>query len=117
MTSALDLSVQAAVLDLLNDLKATQGTTYLFVRNDLTVVRALSDRVAVLDQRRLGELGPSADVYATPSHTYTEVLLGAVLEPDPDTALNGLNPADFVTAMPRAVSRSSIARQRWISAT
>lgn len=86
VTSALDVSVQAAVLDLLNDLKASQGTTYVFVSHDLAVVRALSDRVAVLYQGRLCELGPSAQVYATPSHPYTEVLLGAVLEPDPDTA-------------------------------
>jgi peptide/nickel transport system ATP-binding protein len=86
VTSALDVSVQAAVLDLLNDLKARQGTTYIFVSHDLAVVRALSDRVAVLYQGRLCEIGPSADVYATPSHPYTEVLLGAVLEPDPDTA-------------------------------
>jgi peptide/nickel transport system ATP-binding protein len=86
VTSALDVSVQAAVLDLLNDLKAKQGTTYIFVSHDLAVVRALSDRVAVLYQGRLCEVGPSADVYARPSHPYTEVLLGAVLEPDPDTA-------------------------------
>ena len=88
VTSALDVSVQAAVLDLLNDLKAKQGTTYIFVSHDLAVVRALSDRVAVLYQGRLCELGPSADVYSSPSHPYTEVLLGAVLEPDPDTAPN-----------------------------
>jgi peptide/nickel transport system ATP-binding protein len=86
VTSALDVSVQAAVLELLNDLKAAQGTTYVFVSHDLAVVRALSDRVAVLYQGRLCEIGPSAEVYALPSHPYTEVLLGAVLEPDPDTA-------------------------------
>ena len=86
VTSALDVSVQAAVLDLLNDLKETQGTTYVFVSHDLAVVRALSDRVAVLYQGRLCEVGPSASVYGTPSHPYTEVLLGAVLEPDPDAA-------------------------------
>ena len=50
------------------------------------MVRALSDRVAVLYQGRLCEIGPAKDVYALPSHPYTEVLLGAVLEPDPDTA-------------------------------
>lgn len=85
VTSALDVSVQAAVLDLLNELKETQGTTYIFVSHDLAVVKALSDRVAVLYQGRLCEIGPSDQVYATPSHPYTEVLLGAVLEPDPDT--------------------------------
>ncbi len=84
VTSALDVSVQAAVLDLLDQLKAERGTTYLFVSHDLAVVRALSDRVAVLYQGRLCEIGPAADVYALPSHPYTEVLLGAVLEPDPD---------------------------------
>lgn len=86
VTSALDVSVQAAVLDLLNELKEKQGTTYVFVSHDLAVVKALSDRVAVLYQGRLCEVGPSDQVYATPSHPYTEVLLGAVLEPDPDTA-------------------------------
>jgi len=101
VTSALDVSVQAAVLDLLNDLKATQGTTYVFVSHDLAVVRALSDRVAVLYQGRLCELGPSADVYSTPSHPYTEVLLGAVLEPDPDTAPT-LSADDVVELSPPA---------------
>ena len=86
VTSALDVSVQAAVLDLLDALRRDQGTTYIFVSHDLAVVRALSDRVAVLYQGRLCEVGPAAAVYGAPSHPYTEVLLGAVLEPDPDTA-------------------------------
>ena len=86
VTSALDVSVQAAVLELLNDLKREKGTTYLFVSHDLAVVRALSDRVAVLYQGRLCEIGPAAEVYASPSHPYTAVLLGAVLEPVPDMA-------------------------------
>jgi len=84
ITSALDVSVQAAVLELLNDLKGLHGTAFIFVSHDLTVVRALSDRVAVLYQGRLCEIGPAAAVYAPPSHPYTEALLGAVLEPDPD---------------------------------
>jgi peptide/nickel transport system ATP-binding protein len=58
----------------------------LFVSHDLAVVRALADRVAVLYQGRLCEIGPAAEVYGTPSHPYTEVLLGAVLEPVPDKA-------------------------------
>ena len=60
------------------------GTTYIFVSHDLAVVKAISDRVAVLYQGRLCEIGPSENVYKFPSHPYTEVLLGAVLEPDPD---------------------------------
>ena len=74
VTSALDVSVQAAVLDLLNELKETQGTTYVFVSHDLAVVKALSDRVAVLYQGRLCEIGPSEQVYSAPSHPYSEVL-------------------------------------------
>ena len=84
VTSALDVSVQAAVLNLLQKLKEDFGTTYIFVSHDLAVVRAISDRVAVLYQGRLCEIGPSKNVYQFPSHPYTEVLLGAVLEPDPD---------------------------------
>ena len=84
VTSALDVSVQAAVLDLLNNLKEDLGTTYIFVSHDLAVVKAISDRVAVLYQGRLCEIGPSKNVYQFPSHPYTEVLLGAVLDPDPD---------------------------------
>ena len=84
VTSALDVSVQAAVLNLLQELKEDFGTTYIFVSHDLAVVRAISDRVAVLYQGRLCEIGPSDSVYKFPSHPYTEVLLGAVLEPDPD---------------------------------
>ena len=86
VTSALDVSVQAAVLDLLDELKTRQGTTYIFVSHDLAVVKAISDRVAVLYQGRLCETGPANAVYKAPFHPYTEVLLGAVLEPDPNVA-------------------------------
>ena len=84
ITSALDVSVQAAVLDLLDDLKATHGAGFVFVSHDLTVVRALSDRVAVLYQGRICEAGPTEAVFAPPYHPYTDVLLGAVLAPDPE---------------------------------
>ena len=75
ITSALDVSVQAAVLGLLDDLRRKQGTAYIFVSHDLAVVRALSDRVAVLYQGRLCEIGPVASVYDRPAHPYTKVLL------------------------------------------
>ena len=88
VTSALDVSVQAAVLDLLNNLTEDLGTTYIFVSHDLAVVKAISDRVAVLYQGRLCEIGPSNNVYQFHSHPYTEVLLGAVLDPDPDIKPN-----------------------------
>jgi peptide/nickel transport system ATP-binding protein len=101
VTSALDVSVQAAVLDLLDDLKTQQGTTYIFVSHDLAVVKAISDRVAVLYQGRLCEIGPADAVYEAPFHPYTDVLLGAVLEPDPDIAPN-LSADDVVELSPPA---------------
>jgi peptide/nickel transport system ATP-binding protein len=101
VTSALDVSVQAAVLDLLTQLQADQRTTYVLVSHDLAVVRVLADRVAVLYQGRLCEMGPSKMVYRFPSHPYTEVLLGAVLEPDPD-AKPALAAEDVVDLFPPA---------------
>ena len=83
VTSALDVSVQAAVLKLLDDLKKQSGVTYLFVAHDLAVVRAIADRVAVLYQGRVCEIGPVDQVYQAPHHPYTEALLAAVLEPVP----------------------------------
>jgi peptide/nickel transport system ATP-binding protein len=84
VTSALDVSVQAAVLDLLADLQRERNTTYIFIAHDLAVVRAIADRVAVLYQGRLGEIGTVDEIYSPPYHPYTETLLGAVLVPDPD---------------------------------
>ena len=85
VTSALDVSVQAAVLDLLVDLQRERKTTYIFISHDLAVVRAIANRVAVLYQGRLCEVGKVDEIYAPPFHPYTETLLGAVLEPDPET--------------------------------
>jgi peptide/nickel transport system ATP-binding protein len=85
VTSALDVSVQAAVLDLLADLQKERNTTYIFIAHDLAVVRAIADRVAVLYQGRLCEVGTVDEIYSPPYHPYTETLLGAVLVPDPDT--------------------------------
>ena len=102
VTSALDVSVQAAVLDLLMQLQADRGTTYIFVSHDLAVVRAIADRVAVLYQGRLCEMGPSENVYRFPSHPYTEVLLGAVLEPDPDARPAALAAEDVADLFPPA---------------
>ncbi|MGB1249934.1 MAG: dipeptide ABC transporter ATP-binding protein, partial [Candidatus Promineifilaceae bacterium] len=84
VTSALDVSVQAAVLDLLADLQQEHGVTYIFITHDLAVVRAFADRVAVLYQGRLCEVGSVDEIYSPPYHPYSETLLGAALEPDPD---------------------------------
>ena len=83
VTSALDVSVQAAVLELLAGLQADRGVAYLFISHDLAVVRAIADRVAVLYQGRICEVGPVAEIYAPPYHPYTETLLAAAPEPVP----------------------------------
>ena len=83
VTSSLDVSVQAAVLDLLTDLQQEQKTTYIFIAHDLAVVRAIADRVAVLYQGRLCEVGSVDEIFSPPYHPYTETLMGAVLAPDP----------------------------------
>ena len=77
-TSSLDVSVQAAILNLLVELQAERKVAYLFISHDLGVVRYISDRIAVLYLGRLMELGPAAVVFAAPHHPYTEALLSAV---------------------------------------
>lgn len=81
--SALDVSVQAQVLNLLNDLKRELGITYLFITHDLSVARFMSDRLLVMSQGRLVESGPAAEVYAHPQHPYTQQLLAAIPSDDP----------------------------------
>ncbi|TQF05283.1 ABC transporter ATP-binding protein [Kitasatospora acidiphila] len=81
--SALDVSIQAGVLNLLQELKATLDLSYLFVSHDLSVIRHLADRVSVMYLGRTVEQGPVADVFNTPRHPYTRALLSAVPLPDP----------------------------------
>ncbi|MDR1214363.1 MAG: ATP-binding cassette domain-containing protein [Propionibacteriaceae bacterium] len=81
--SALDLSIQAQVLNLLSDLKRRTGLAYLFISHDMAVVEHMSDRVAVLHHGRVVEQGPAADIVNHPSQPYTKALLEAVPLPDP----------------------------------
>jgi peptide/nickel transport system ATP-binding protein len=118
VVSALDVSVQAQILNLLEELKERYSLTLLFIAHDLAVVKNVSDRVAVMYLGKLCEVAPSDVLYRAPAHHYTRALLGSVLEPDPTApnkppSLQGeppspINPPSgcrFRTRCPRAEAR------------
>jgi peptide/nickel transport system ATP-binding protein len=82
--SALDVSIRAQILNLVEEMKQRFGLTLLFIAHDLAVVKAVSDRVAVMYLGRLCEVGPSNQLFARPAHPYTALLIEAIPVPDPD---------------------------------
>lgn len=94
--SALDVSIRAQIINLLEDMKARFGLTLLFIAHDLAVVKSVSDRVAVMYLGKLCEVAESGSLFATPAHPYTAALMAAIPEPDPDIPLGDtkLKPGD-----------------------
>lgn len=82
--SALDVSVQAQIINLLRELQEERGLTYLFIAHDLSIVRHIANTVAVMTAGKVVELGSTEQVFSEPKHSYTRRLLGSVLDPDPD---------------------------------
>ncbi len=86
--SALDVSIQAQIINMFEELQETLGLTYLFIAHDLLVVKHISDRIAVMYLGHIVEMGPANEIYNNPTHPYSISLLSAVPIPDPDYAKN-----------------------------
>jgi peptide/nickel transport system ATP-binding protein len=109
--SALDVSIQAQVLNLMKSLQADLGLTYIVISHDLSVVRYLADRIGVMYLGKLVEIGPAAEIYSRPAHPYTASLLEAVPVPDPPQE-RAKKPAVIAGELPSALNPPSGCRFR-----
>ena len=120
--SALDVSIQAQILNLLEDLQEEFNLTYLFIAHDLSVIEHISDRVGVMYVGKLVELAETHEVFGNPMHPYTEALLSAVPQPDPETRMdriilpgevaNPANPPSGCYFHPRCPYAQDVCRQQ-----
>jgi peptide/nickel transport system ATP-binding protein len=123
--SALDVSIQAQLLNVMKDLQARHGLTYIMISHDLAVVRYMADTIGVMYLGKLVEIGPAAEVYERPAHPYTQGLLDAVPVPDPQkiktqrqirvmgelpSAVDPPSGCRFRTRCPRAQDREASSR-------
>lgn len=82
--SALDVSIQSQILNLLKDMQEKLNLTYLFISHDLSVVHYISDRICIMFLGEICEIGPTEGIFRSPRHPYTQFLINAILQPDPD---------------------------------